>query len=389
MLNFAQQYPQHALAFKILHTADWHLGRSLNNFDLLEDQAYVLKQIVDYAAVERPDVVILAGDIFDRSVAPVAAVKLFGEVARQIVSDLGIPLVAIAGNHDNAERVEYFAPLLASQQLYLVGHLPNNFEPLTIGKANIFAVPYLEPFSYRNYVPDSTAQTFGDVYADIVKRQKPFLTEDTINIFVGHAFIQGGSTSESERIIAVGGAENVPATLFQEFDYAAFGHLHGEQQFLNGKVRYSGSPLKYSASEEKHRKSVTSIEFADDKTFISKDLPLLPLRDLLHVTGTINESLEFVLDKEERQPNKLDFLRVTLRNASSIPNVMGIVQKQFPNTFRIDTAEMLNVKKTGNRPDASQIEQMSTEELFGLFYEHCTNEKISESMKQALKKVSV
>lgn len=375
------------MAFKILHTADWHLGRSLNNFDLLEDQAHVLQQIVDYAAAERPDVVILAGDIFDRSVAPVSAVKLFGEVARQIVSDLGIPLVAIAGNHDNAERVEYFAPLLASQRLYLVGHLPENAEPICIGKAKIFAVPYLEPFSYRNYVPESTAQTFGDVYADIVERQKPFLTEDTINIFVGHAFIQGGSTSESERIIAVGGAENVPAALFEAFDYAAFGHLHGEQQFLDGKVKYSGSPLKYSASEEKHKKSITIIDFQEDKKITSKVLPLTPLRDLLHVKGTVDETLEFVLDDGERKPQKQDFLRVTLRNASMIPNVMGIVQKQFPNTFRIDMEELSSNKKTGNRPEASEIEQMSTEELFALFYEHCTNDKLSDSMLQALKKV--
>jgi DNA repair protein SbcD/Mre11 len=273
---------------KILHTADWHLGKSLNQFSLLADQEAALDQLLALAATERPDVVVLAGDIYDRAVPPAEAVALFHRTVNRLVMDLNIPLMAIAGNHDNAERIHYGAQLFERQGFYVSGYFTYPLQPIVLtdayGPVYFYLFPYTEPEMLRaelrrlarndapaqdSLPPDGpenqgadwppSIQTHEEVFRWVVAQIQAQRQPTDRVVLVGHAFVQGGAPSDSERKLLVGGAEFIAPAVFGPLTYTALGHLHQPQHFNEGRVRYAGSLLKYSTSEAKHQKSFTII----------------------------------------------------------------------------------------------------------------------------------
>ncbi len=371
---------------KILHTADWHLGKHLNNFNLLEDQRHILQQFISLAKAHKPDIILLAGDVYDRSMPPADAIKLFDEVMSEIILVLKIPVIAIAGNHDNAQRVGYCNAILEKQGLYMFGQLGE--KPLTalpqitlndeFGEVHFFPIPYTEPETLRHLITQEATETPIRTHQDVMK----WITDKIETqcptgrrIIIGHAFVAGGEASDSERdLLMVGGAAHIEANTFEKFTYTALGHLHRPQNF-GQKVRYAGSPLKYSFSEAHHAKSVTL--FTLDANGVQDNItqiPLIPLRDMHRVKGVVEDFAFRITSAGSEHISTEDFLEVTLENEQNFLNPMSIVQKSYKNAMHLRRAESTQKRKTQGI-DANNLKHMTEADLFTAFFKRCHADK--------------
>ncbi len=296
-LHFAFRESDIVCVMRILHTADWHLGLSLHGVSLVNDQRHVLEQILGIAEEEQPDVVIIAGDVFDRSSPPPDAVALLDWAIGRLVLDLGRKVILISGNHDSGERIGCFSDLLRQRGLYLFGvpriPLPSVTVTDVFGSVRLFVLPYLEPHVARYLMGDESIRTQQQAYEALLRTipQGP----DARTVLIGHAFVAGGQSTGSERQLSVGGSEAVSADIFAPFTYVALGHLHRPQHVLNGKVRYPGSLLAYSFDEAGQEKSVEIVDISKDGSCDIRRIPLVPLRAMRRLRGRIIRG-EFVLD---------------------------------------------------------------------------------------------
>ncbi len=366
---------------KILHTADWHLGKYLNNFSLLDDQRYVLQKFLEIVRAHQPDVILLAGDVYDRSVPPADAIKLFDEVMSEIILHLKIPVIAIAGNHDNPQRVGYCNAILEKQGLYMFGQI-TSAPPLTtmpqitlhdaFGEVHFFPIPYTEPETLRYFTAladtELPIRTHQDTLAWIVQQIDKQCPTGR-RVLIGHAFVAGGEASDSERDLLIGGAAYVETSLFDKFTYTALGHLH-RPQTLGNNVRYAGSPLKYSFSEATHKKTVTMLTLDAQGIAEKEEIALPALRDMHRITGIIEDYSFKITSKNPEAVGEDDFLEVTLENEHSFLNPMAIVQKSFKNAMHLRRAENKRKRKTDGI-DASSLKDMTELDLFTAFYQKC------------------
>lgn len=318
---------------KILHTSDWHLGRSLGGFSLLEDQRYILEQILQIIESEKVDVLIIAGDIYDKSIPSEGAVELFNEFLSKVVLEHKIYTIAIAGNHDSEERIDFGSKLFESQNLYIVGKSPKGYEKLqiTIGKesVDVFLVPYIEPSKVREIAGDETIKRHDEAMAYLVSEMKKEQTERP-SIVVAHAFVTGGEVSDSERRLSVvGGAELVNAQHFKDFNYTALGHLHKKQAMGREYIRYSGSLLKYSISEANQAKGYVLIDFNQEGIVAIEERSFDVLRDVRVLKGSVEE----IIAQSEADTHKDDYVYakltgnyvqdVTARLRHIYPHILG------------------------------------------------------------------
>ena len=292
---------------RLIHTADWHLGRLFHNVHLTRDQEHVLEQLVELARDVRPDAVIVAGDLYDRAVPPTEAVDLLDHVLTELVDGLGVPVVAIAGNHDSAVRVGFASTLLRERGLHLVGELPQAASPIVLrdehGPVRICALPFADPAEARHVYGDEAIHDQQAVAAAGVRQALAATAPDERRVLVAHAFVAGGLESESERPLSVGGAQQVPAGMLAGFDYVALGHLHRPQTCGSETTRYAGSLLKYSFAEAAHDKSVCVVEIgprgsapgeagrAGRAAVAVETVALSPRRDVRRLEGTLAELL--------------------------------------------------------------------------------------------------
>src|SRR5690606_9659029 len=239
---------------KIFHTADWHLGKIIQGLYMTEDQSYILKQFIEQVKLEQPDVVIIAGDLYDRAVPPTEAVELLNRVLEQLTLELNIPVLAIAGNHDSPDRLDFAVKLMEKNQLYLSGQIRFPLQPIKLhdqfGEVHFYLVPYCDPAIVKYQLQNDEIRTHDEAMQAIVKHIQSGWDNDARHVFIGHAFItpygeKEDNTSESERPLSIGGAEYVKAQYLQDFHYVALGHLHQAHQVGQEKIRYSGSILKY------------------------------------------------------------------------------------------------------------------------------------------------
>ena len=276
---------------RFLHTSDWHLGRMIYGRSLLEDQTYFIDQIFLPAVREsRPDGILLAGDIYDRQIASVEAIRLFNRTV-EALAELGIPLLAVSGNHDGADRMVLGAELLRNAGIYVARKIEDVFSPAVLRRgeetAHVYLLPWCYPSEIRDFLGRNDLRGFADSYTALLDKVRETLDPNSLNILVCHCFAAGGQVSSSESPLFIGGGGEVPLSCFRGFDYVALGHLHAPQR--SGPVgRYSGSPLKYSFDEEHHQKSMVFITV--EKGGMSQELvPILPLRDLRTLSGTMDD----------------------------------------------------------------------------------------------------
>ena len=274
---------------KFFHLSDLHLGKRVNEFSMLEDQWDILQKIVVFAKEHKPDAVLIAGDVYDKSMPIVEAVQLLDRFLVWL-NELGITVFIVSGNHDNAERVAFGAELLKNSSVHIVQSYNGKIAPVTLsdgyGDINIWMLPYLKPSLIRRHFPDRDVNTYSDAISAALSNAN--LDISARNVLIAHQFVTGAITSESEEI-SVGGSENVDGSVFDGFDYVALGHIHRPQQICRETIRYSGTPLKYSFSEASHTKSVTVVDMDGKGEIKITELPLAPLRDMREVRGTYNE----------------------------------------------------------------------------------------------------
>lgn len=317
---------------KILHTSDWHLGKMIYGRSLLQDQAHFLKEVfLPTVQKEQPDCVILAGDIFDRQIAPVEAIRMFDKVLTEM-SRLQIPFAVISGNHDGADRIAVGASMLRSSGIYIATKLEDVFSPVVLTKGSetlhLYLLPYIEPADVRQYFQDESIQGFPMAYQAVLSAIQDNMDQNAINILVGHCFAARSQTCDSESAVYVGGSGEVPPSLFQSFDYTALGHLHGPQR-VGEYGRYCGSPLKYSFDEEHHKKSLTLLDITKQSNTITL-LPIPTLRDMRTVTGTLEE----LITLGKTTPSE-DYLAVELTNDTPVYMPLEQLRPYFPNVLSV------------------------------------------------------
>ena len=365
---------------KLLHLSDLHLGKRVNEFSMLEDQQYILKQILNIIEEEQPDAVLMAGDIYDKSVPSAEAVQLFDEFLYRL-SEGDRQVFVISGNHDSPERLAFGGRLMDRSGIHIAPVYHGHVEPFVLqdasGPVNLYLLPFVKPAQVRKYFPDQEIVSYTDAVRAALEEMGP--DPDQRNVLVTHQFVTGASRSDSEEI-SVGGADNVDASVFDAFDYTALGHIHGPQNAGGERIRYCGTPLKYYFSEAGHQKSVTVAELGEkekggEKAALSlRTIPLKPLRDLREIRGTY---LELTAKSYYEDMNREDYLHVTLTDEEDVPDAVGKLRIIYPNLMKLDYDNRRT--RAGAAPvEGTDLEQKSPAELFAEFYERQNNGPMSE-----------
>jgi len=355
---------------KLFHTADWHLGKLVQGVYMTEDQEYVLAQFIEAVERERPDAVIIAGDLYDRAVPPTEAVQLLDRTLARLVLELKVPVLAVAGNHDSPSRLNFGSGIMRASGLHMAGELAYPFTPVVLkdefGEVHIHLIPYAEPGKVRYLLQDEDIRTHDDAMRAITERIRAGMDPLARHVFVGHAFVTPGgapeaNTSDSERPLSIGGAEHVGEGHFAGFAYTALGHLHQAHFVGSETVRYAGSPLKYSISEEKHRKGyfVVELDGAGLVSIVKKELA--PRHDMRTIEGHMAEIEQHTLCE--------DYVFVRLLDEIPVLSPMERVRSVYPNAMHVERkrTQLLNDPNSATAGlDRSRMDDLS---LFEAFYQ--------------------
>ena len=359
---------------KFLHLSDLHLGKRVNGFSMIEDQKYILNQILEILDKEKVTGVIIAGDVYDKPVPSAEAVALFDDFLVNL-ADRELNVFVISGNHDSPERIAFGEKLMRHSRVYLSPVYNGNISPITLedefGKINVYMLPFIKPVHVRHFYEEENIVDYTDAMKCAVSHMN--VQKKERNLLICHQFVTGAARSESEEI-SVGGLDNVDASVFAPFDYVAFGHIHGPQNIGNEKIRYCGTPLKYSFSEADHKKSVTIVEFLEKGTVKVDIIPLKPIRDMVKIKGFFEE----VADKAFY--GKMDtesYVQITLLDEEDIPNAFGKLTCIYPNLMQMRYENKRTQKNEELFDEAGNIE-LSPEVLFARFYETMNNQPMTK-----------
>jgi len=315
---------------RFLHTADWHLGKRLHGFDLQAEQQAAYQQILTLALDEKVDAVVIAGDLYDRAIPNEAAVKQLNGMLMDLNLKHQLPLLAISGNHDSAARLRTGSAWFKATDFYLNTKLSQAFTPVVIGDTQFFLLPYFEPFEARQYFDDESLHTVQQAMVKIVAAMQAKFDATKKHVLVAHFFAAGSAHVDSETQVMVGGLNAIPVDLLAPFDYVALGHLHGKDALHADRVRYSGSPVKFSISEANQTKGVWIV---DTDPFKLTFKPLKPLRDVRILTGSFEE---LTTPAFYQQQAKDDYLSIQLTDQRVIPNVMQALRAVYPHIINLE-----------------------------------------------------
>ncbi|MGR9052187.1 MAG: exonuclease SbcCD subunit D [Gammaproteobacteria bacterium] len=362
---------------KFIHTSDWHLGRQFHNVSLIEDQRHVLAQLIAYIEREAVDALVVSGDIYDRSVPPAVAVELLDEVLHTIGNDLGVSVLIIPGNHDSAERLRFGSRHLSKAGLYIFGDLGRTTEPVLIGGIAFYGIPYNDPESVRNRF-GAGVSTHDEAHRYLVEQITMARSGDTPAVLLSHCFIDGAFESESERPLSIGGADRVDAEPFAAFDYVALGHLHSPQWKGYEHIRYSGSILKYSFSEQHQRKGVTLVEIDGGGLKSATHLPLQPLRDMRVLEG----ELAVLIERGKTDPGNEDYVLVRLTDRHAILDPMGKLREVYPNVLHLEKPGMLDTGE--QRADRDKLKRGELD-MFRDFFRQASGFDLTPEQDEAVR----
>lgn len=366
---------------KIMHLSDLHIGKKVNEYSMLQDQIYILKEILRIIDDEKVETVIIAGDVYDRSLPPNEALELFDEFLYQL-SSRNVNVFVISGNHDSPERISYGGRMMTENKIFLSPVYDGNVKPISLnddyGEVNFYLLPFIRPADIRRYFPDENIENYTDAVKVAIDNMNVDFSER--NILVTHQFVTGAELSESEDII-VGGTDNVSGEVFDGFDYVALGHIHREQTVGKDNIRYCGTPLKYSFSEAKHIKSVTILDFNDKGNIEYSKIPLTPFRDMREIRGTY---YELTLKSSYESTNTEDYLHITLTDEEDIPDAIGKLRSIYPNIMKLDY-DNLRTRGSGTVDAIENIESKSPFELFADLFKQQNNQDMSEEQEEIMR----
>lgn len=379
---------------KFLHTSDWHIGRQLHNQSLIDDQAFALDCIVDLAIEHDVDAVVVAGDIYDRAIPPVQAVELLNRILNRLVTELGIPVLMIAGNHDSHARLGFAASHMSSNGLYIQGPLTQKIEPIIINakdgvSAAFFLVPYTEPLVLKNLYKEEEQgnesvehiTSHQDAMQFILDGIKSHDVSNLPTVVVSHCFIDGGEESESERPLSMGGADRISPTLFSDFAYTALGHLHGPQFKGSNNIRYSGSLLKYSFSEVRQKKSVTLVSLDQQGQADISLLALKPRRDARIIEGFLDQ----IVIAAANDTNPQDYIMVRLLDKHAILDPISKLRAVYPNILHLERTGLMS-ERDHVALDPAQLQQ-SEMDMFRSFFEQVTGDELNDAQQKVATQV--
>ena len=364
---------------KFLHTADWHIGRKLQGKDLLEDQQYVMNNLISKIDETKPDFLIIAGDLYDRSVPSKEATTLLQELLVKINIECNIPIFAISGNHDSRERLAIGEAWFSKHKFYLHTRLDQSFDKITFEDMDIYLLPYFEPFEAREYFEDATLTTHNSATKRVIDEIYKNIDMSKTNILVAHTFVSGGLETDSEREISVGTVENVAVEIFEKFDYVALGHLHNPNAIKEERIKYSGSPMAYSFSEATQTKGMRLVELTKE-IFTEEFISLEQKRKLHNISTTYEEIFTKVF--QQNFDCKNDYFSMELSGMEGVTDPLPRIKEYYPNTL------ILKQKRNNNSDSEIKFDkEMLTKsplELIEGFYNEQTGSELSVGQKRVL-----
>ena len=368
---------------KFAHIADLHIGKRVHDFSMLEDQRYILEEMLRIFDEEKVDGVLIAGDVYDKTLPSAEAVQVFDDFITKLAK-MEMPIYMISGNHDSAERLAFGAQLFENNGVYISPVYEGEVKKVEVedvyGTVNIWLLPFLKPATVRHALQREDINTYED--GVVAALQGCEIDTEQRNILVAHQFVTGADRSDSEET-SVGGLDNVSAEVFEDFDYVALGHIHRAQKMGREALRYSGTPLKYSFSEADHKKSVTIVELLEKGRVEIHVVPLVPRRDMRKMRGTY---MEVTARDAYTEENKMDYLQITLTDEEDVPGALQKLRTVYSNLMRL---EYDNARTRENREvqAVEAQEQKSELELFEEFYELLNNESMKDEQVEFVEKL--
>lgn len=365
-------------SMKFLHISDLHIGKRVNEFSMIEDQKYILEQILRIAKSEQADAVLIAGDIYDKPVPSAEAVQMFDWFLTEL-ADQGRAVFAVSGNHDSPERIAFGARLMRGRGVYFSPVYEGETAGITLtdawGEVIVWLLPFVKPATVRHALEGKLPESYQDAVKIAIDRME--IDENKRNILVAHQFVTGAGRCDSEEVL-VGGLDNVDAQVFDRFDYVALGHIHSPQSVGRETVRYCGTPLKYSFSEAEQQKSVTVVEMREKGRVELSTVPLVPLRDMRKIKGLYQEvmSKSFCQDMDRE-----DYVQITLTDEEDIPDGLQRLRTVYPNLMRL-VYDNSRTRQDRDVESVAEIEQKSEIQLFEEFYELQNNQPMSPEQRE-------
>lgn len=368
---------------KLIHLSDLHLGKRVNEYSMIEDQQYILKKIIGIIDDEKPDGVIIAGDVYDKPVPPAEAVQLFDDFL-VLLAKRKLQVFVISGNHDSSERIAFASRIMDASGVHMSPVYSGNIEPISMvdefGTVNIYLLPFIKPVHVRRFC-DEEITTYTDAVGYAVSEMN--VNSANRNVLVTHQFVTGAKCSESEEI-SVGGTDNVDASVFESFDYVALGHIHSPQNCGSEKIRYCGTPLKYSFSEAKDKKSVTVVELREKGNVTYRTVDLVSVHDLVELRGAYAElTLKSFYENTSWQE---DYTHITLTDEDDIPDAIGKLRAVYHRLMKLD----YDNKRTRTNAEingTADVESKSPLELFSDFYELQNNQPMTDDQERYMREL--
>lgn len=368
---------------KFMHISDLHIGKQVNGYSMIEDQRYILKSILREVEKEDVDGVLIAGDVYDKSVPSAEAVTVLDDFLVRLAKKKK-PVFIISGNHDSAERLSFGGRLFEAQNIYLSPVYQGEVRCITMedayGEVNIYLLPFVKPIQVKAFLKEEEDRITD--YSSAIAAVIDHMNIDTTkrNVLLMHQFVTGAVRCDSEEV-SVGGLDQVDGSILKDFDYVALGHIHGPQKVGEENIRYCGTPLKYSLSEVNHKKSVTIVELKEKGELILQEIPLIPKRDMYHLRGTYEElsSLNYYKGKEFQN----GYVHVTLTNEEDILEVKGRLQTIYPNLMSVEY-DNRRTRSTLNLQATEEVEKKSPLELFENLYEQQNNQELTKEQVEIL-----
>lgn len=364
---------------KFLHLADLHLGKRVNGFSMLEDQAHILRQILAILDDEQPDGVLIAGDVYDKSVPSVEAVELLDGFLTELRAR-GVPVLLISGNHDSSERLAFGGRVMDSCGIHISPVYDGALAPVTLqdafGPVHVWLLPFVKPAHVRRWFPDADIESYTDAMAEAVAHMD--IDTAARNVLVTHQFVTGGTRSGSEEL-SVGGTDNVDSGVFAPFDYVALGHLHGAQHIGRETIRYAGSPLKYSFSEARQHKSVTVVTLGEKGDVQVRTVALTPLRELREIRGSYDELT--ARSFYEHTTYRSDYLHLILTDEQDVFDAMSRLRTIYPYLMTLDY-DNARTRAAGGMSVPAETERRTPLELFEALYQRQNHQPMSEVQRE-------
>lgn len=375
---------------KILQLADLHIGKIVLEQYMLEDQKYMLNQVIEKIKENGIELVVISGDIYDRTVPPSEAVVCLNNFLKILVKELKIKVCLIAGNHDSKERLSFGREIFAEEGLYISANYKGEVDKIELedeyGKLNVYMLPFIKPAEVKEFFEGKEINSYHEAVKLVLEKEKVNLNER--NIILSHQFVTAGNEeperSDSETL-TLGGTENVDISCYKDFDYVALGHIHGPQRIGRDSARYAGTILKYSFSEVNQKKSLTIIDYKEKNNIEMKQIELKPLRDMRVIKGPIEELIK---EENYKATNREDYIRAIITNEEPVYDAIGQIRKIYPNTLRLDTENSKmnsNIEKELSNLD--NIKRKDEVELFNEFYNFQHNQNLNDVKSNIIKNI--